>query len=273
MTGKSKHGVWLRELFPFTFVIALWLIHITLGFLDKDPGRYALLPRSEEGLLGIFTAPLLHADFGHLFSNTIPLLVCGFLLFYFYRQIAWKVWIWSWVLTGILVWIVGRSSWHLGASGLVYGLTAFLFFSGVFRRHVRLMLISLLIVFLYGSFIWGVFPFDPSVSWESHLCGALTGVLTAWLFRKEGLQRQEHVWPEEEDDPEPVSDVQTDSFYTPPAAPNTTTTDLQQDFSHLLDDDGPKQVVDRYEEGTQTPFIYDYRPKNEGEKGDEGRTF
>jgi membrane associated rhomboid family serine protease len=261
MSRKSKHGVWFRELFPFTFVAALWLIHITLGFLEKDPSQYALLPRSQEGLWGIITAPLLHADFGHLFSNTIPLLVCGFLLFYFYRQIAWKVWIWSWVVTGILVWAFGRNSWHLGASGLVYGLTAFLFFSGVFRRHVRLMLISLLIVFLYGSFIWGVFPFDPSVSWESHLCGALTGVLTAWLFRKEGLQRQEYVWPEEDEEEDLAVNLQSNPFHTPPAAQKPSTPDLQKD-------DSLTPVAHQTASSTEPPFIYDYRPKTDDEKAE-----
>ncbi|MCA6363356.1 MAG: rhomboid family intramembrane serine protease [Bacteroidetes bacterium] len=202
--AEKRKGVFFRELFPFTFVVALWLMHILQGFSHNGLRHLALFPRHTEGLYGIVFHPLLHADFSHLIGNSIPLLVLGLLLFNAYKIIAHRVFFIMYLLTGILVWFFARESWHLGASGLVYGLAAFLFFSGIIRRHLKLMVISMLVVFLYGSMVWGVLPIDPTVSWEGHLFGALTGMMLAWVYRREGPQRQVYWQDEPEDDNEPL---------------------------------------------------------------------
>ncbi|MFN8714912.1 MAG: rhomboid family intramembrane serine protease [Bacteroidota bacterium] len=203
MSAKSSK-VFFRELFPFTFVVLIWVVHILQGFFVHGLRDLALLPRHSEGLYGIVFHPLLHADFGHLFNNSIPLLVLGFLLYNAYKGIAGRIFFIIYFLTGILMWFFARPSWHLGASGVVYGLAAFLFFSGIFRRHTKLMVISMLVVFLYGSMVWGVLPLDPTVSWEGHLFGALTGIMLAWVYRREGPQRPVY-WKDEEDtDEEPA---------------------------------------------------------------------
>ena len=111
-----------------------------------------------------------------------------------------KVFLWTWFLTGLLVWLAGREAWHIGASGLVYGLASFLFFSGILRWHFRLIALSLLIVFLYGSMVWGLFPgVYKNVSWESHMLGFFSGVVLALWFRNEGPQRPVYEWLDEEE--------------------------------------------------------------------------
>ncbi|HEU4719384.1 MAG TPA: rhomboid family intramembrane serine protease [Bacteroidia bacterium] len=197
---KNNHTVLLRELFPFTFVVLLWIIQLVQAFLQTSWADYSLYPRSVHGLIGIFTAPLLHANFGHLTGNTIPLLFLGYLLFNSYREIAGKIFLMIYFLTGILDWFLARSAFHLGASGVVYGLATFLFFSGLIRKNPPLMVISLLVVFLYGSLVWGVFPIDPQVSWESHLYGALTGAILSVVYRREGPQPKKYFEDEKEEE-------------------------------------------------------------------------
>jgi membrane associated rhomboid family serine protease len=124
-------------------------------------------------------------------------------LFYLYSEVALKVFTLTYLMTGLLVWIAGREAWHIGASGLVYGLASFLFFSGIIRRYFRLIALSLLIVFLYGSMVWGLFPgIYKNVSWESHMLGFISGVILAVWFRKEGPQPPVYDWMEEEDEHE-----------------------------------------------------------------------
>ncbi|MBI3509288.1 MAG: rhomboid family intramembrane serine protease [Bacteroidetes bacterium] len=199
MPGLKKHLVLLNGLFPFTFVVLLWLIQLAQGFLQQDWGIYSVNPRTAGGLIGIFTSPLLHAGWKHLIGNTVPLLVLGFLLFNSYREIAGKVFWLIYLLNGILLWLFARSAIHLGASGVVYGMASFLLFSGFIRRHQQLAMLSFLVIFLYGSLVWGIFPFDPHVSWEAHLYGGLTGLVLAIVLRKEGPQPKKYFQEEEEE--------------------------------------------------------------------------
>lgn len=201
MQPLSRHKILLKELFPFTFVVFIWIIQLLQAFLDEDWGKYSVLPRTLTGLRGIVTSPLLHAGWEHLIGNTVPLLVLGLLLFNSYKQIAGKVFWLIYILNGVLIWLFARQNIHLGASGVVYGLTFFLFFSGMIRKHSQLAMISLLIVFLYGSMVWGIFPFDPHVSWEAHLYGAITGLILAIVLRKEGPQPIKY-WQDEEEEEE-----------------------------------------------------------------------
>ena len=151
---------------PVIFVILIWileLIQVNTGIRLLSLG---IIPRHAEGLTGIITAPFIHSGFDHLLSNTLPILIVGAGLFYFYPTLAWNVILLIWSFTGLWVWISGRTSSHIGASGLIYGLVSFLFFSGILRKDRRLIAISLLVTFLYGSLVWGIFPVDQSVSWE-----------------------------------------------------------------------------------------------------------
>jgi membrane associated rhomboid family serine protease len=193
-------------LFPCLFVVALWLIFILEKGLGADWHRLGIYPRTIEGLRGILTEPFIHSTAQHLFSNSVPLIILGWCLFYFYNEIGFAVIPSIWILSGSLTWCIGRESWHIGASGLVYALSFFLFFSGIFRRYIPLMAISLLVVFLYGSILWNMFPLaelvDPSISWEGHLSGAISGLLGAVIFRKRGHQQPPEPvdWDDEEDD-------------------------------------------------------------------------
>ncbi|MGE5425431.1 MAG: rhomboid family intramembrane serine protease [Syntrophothermus sp.] len=192
--------------FPGILLLIIWIIKIFEAVSGIDLGVYGLQPLQLKGLPGIITAPLLHADFSHLAANSLPLFFLGGMLFYFYREIAWSVFIWIWILTGVWVWFFARGNGiHIGASGLVYGLASFLFLSGILRRDNKLMAITLLIAFLYGGLVWGVFPQlfpNKPVSWESHLMGLLAGVILAVYFRKAGPQRKKYEWEDENDDDE-----------------------------------------------------------------------
>lgn len=184
------------------FVCLLWIIHFSQWAFQKDFGHWGVFPRKVSGLAGILTAPLIHADFSHLVSNTVTLFLLLFGILYFYRTSAVKVFFIIYIVDGLLVWIFGRPSYHIGASGLVYGFLGFLFFSGLFRKDKRSMALSLLIVFLYGGLVWGVLPTDPKISFESHLFGAIIGIACAFIFRKNDPP-QKYEWEEddhEEDD-------------------------------------------------------------------------
>lgn len=195
--------------FPCVFVLILWLVFLLERGMGSDWHRLGIYPRSAEGLWGILTEPFIHSDAKHLFSNSLPLIILGWCLFYFYHEISFWVASLVWLVSGFLTWRFGRESWHIGASGLVYALSFFLFFSGIFRKYVPLTAISLLVAFLYGSTLWNMFPFaelvDPSISWEGHLSGAISGLLSAVIFSKFGPQRppdeadldEEEAWEDE----------------------------------------------------------------------------
>ena len=188
---------------PLIFVAVLWLIkfsevqfHFNLFFLG-------IRPLTVEGLIGIFTAPFIHANYDHLLSNTLPLLVSVTGLIYFYKEISYRVITMIWLFTGFWVWLAARPDSHIGASGLIYGFVCFLFFSGIIRRNKNLLAISLLVTFLYGSMVWGLLPVNQTISWESHLFGSVAGIFASIYFRKEGPQRVVKIWEEEKEPTEP----------------------------------------------------------------------
>ena len=175
---------------PVLLVMLMFSIKILDNVLLLDLNQYGLTPLSFKGLLGIITAPLLHADYTHLWSNAVPFIVLGSALFMLYKGIATKILFLSWVVTGLWTWFFARGeSVHIGASGVVYALAAFHLGGAMVRRRYDIAAFSLIVVFLYGSLIWGFFPdFFPekNISWESHLMGAVTGFILSLLFRKEG---------------------------------------------------------------------------------------
>ncbi len=169
---------------PALVVLLLWVVHLLNVGLELGLHRWGVLPRTLAGLPGILFSPFIHGDFEHLFNNSVPLFLLGWSLIYFYPRKAGNVVLVTWLVSGIWVWISARGNYHIGASGVVYGLVAFMFFSGVLRKQRTLMALSMLVVFLYGSMVWGVLPIVPRISWESHLWGGLSGVLMAVLYRK-----------------------------------------------------------------------------------------
>jgi membrane associated rhomboid family serine protease len=179
----------------------MWLVKSVELLFGADLSHLGIYPLEVKGLPGIFLSPLIHDDFKHLISNSIPLIVLGTGIFYFYSDVAVKVVLWIYFLTGLFVWFVGRDAWHIGASGLVYGFASFLFFSGIIRKYFRLIALSLLVVFLYGSMIWGMFPdFYINVSWEGHSMGFVSGILLAIWFRNDGPQPPVYEWMTEEEE-------------------------------------------------------------------------
>ena len=161
-------------------------------------------PMSLKALQGILLMPFIHGSWDHLLANTVPFFILCTALFYFYQKISFRVLIGIWILSGIWVWFGGRPSWHIGASGIIYGLSSFIFVSGLVRRDNRLAALALIVTFLYGSLVWGVFPdFYPrekNVSWEGHLGGAVAGIIMAIYYRKSGPKRKIYSWELEDDD-------------------------------------------------------------------------
>ena len=199
----AETGSFLKSaIISLYLVLALWIVKVIEFKYHIDFSEYGLVPRSMEGLPGIFTSPFIHADLGHLTSNSVPLFISGIMLWYFFPSLANRVILFVYLITGIGVWLLARPAHHIGASGVVYGLISFLFFSGVFRKDRRLMGLSALVVFLYGSLIWGIFPIIPNVSWESHLVGLMVGILCAYIFRKQGPQPVKYAVEDEEDEPD-----------------------------------------------------------------------
>lgn len=162
----------------------LWFILLADAYLGLNLYQYGLRPRSATGALGILTAPLIHADAEHLFSNTAPLVVSLVAALYLYPNASVRAIPYIWVGSGVLAWLIGRPSLHFGASGFVYGLLAFVFVGGVLRQDFRSIAVSLMVWFLYGSMVWGVLPIRTGMSWELHACGALLGLLMAVLYRR-----------------------------------------------------------------------------------------
>ena len=166
------------------WVVVLWLAKLFELEFEFDFSIFGILPRELIGLRGIIFSPLIHANIEHLGANSLPLFVLSFSLFFFYRKSAYAIFTLIYLFAGVFVWIGGREALHIGASGVIYGLAAFLFLSGVISHNIRLLTISLIVTFLYGSMFWGIFPLKPEISWESHLWGGLSGFMLAWLYRK-----------------------------------------------------------------------------------------
>jgi len=195
----KKGRIGLANFIPAAFVLSLWLIELIQVLLGERFTFLGVIPRRIYGIPGIITAPFIHAGYDHLLSNSLPLLIVGTGLIYFYRQIAFRVTAMIWIFTGFWVWLSARQESHIGASGLIYGFVCFLFFSGVLRKDTRLMAVSMLVTFLYGSMVWGMLPIDQSISWESHLFGSVAGIFCAVYYRKLGPQRPKAQWEIDEE--------------------------------------------------------------------------
>jgi membrane associated rhomboid family serine protease len=212
MTLKGKN---IKSIlfFPVLFALLIVIIKVIEHFGDFNFSVYGVLPRDFSGLKGIIFSPLIHSDFSHLTNNTIPILVLLLSLRYFYKSISIEIFFWSWLISGFLLWCFARQNFHIGASGLIYALSSFLFFSGFIRKHTRLMAVSMFVVFLYGSLVWGIFPLQEKVSWEGHLTGAVAGILLAFWFRKEGPPKQIYQYEIDEAEEEIAKQNPTITYY------------------------------------------------------------
>lgn len=199
MDKAEKKRFFYAILFPSIFVAFLWLVKLIEFYFDVSFSTWGIEPRTILGLRGIAFMVFLHGDFNHLFNNSIPLLILGSSLFYFYRPVAFKVILWSILMSGLWTWISARESYHIGASGLVYSLFGFLFFSGFIRKHFRLIAISFLVAFLYGSMVWGIFPIDQKISYEGHFWGMFAGIILAYVYKEKGLKRKPFIWVDEDE--------------------------------------------------------------------------
>lgn len=199
MATIDKKEIWRSIRYPLLFINIIWLIELMAETTGIRYTGLGIRPRTMEGLIGIFTAPFIHANLDHILSNSLPIFLVGTGLIYFYKEIAWRVIFMIWSFTGIWVWFMARPESHIGASGLIYGFVCFLFFSGVLRRDTRLMAVSMLITFLYGSMVWGILPVDQMVSWESHLSGSVAGIFAAVYYRHEGPQKPKPQWQIDEE--------------------------------------------------------------------------
>lgn len=204
MDNKAERRKFLGSLIiPLILMAIMWTVKIIEVSLDINLSHYGLIPHTFQGLIGIFTFPFLHGSWEHLMANSVPIIVLGTALFYFYPTLAHRVLLVSYIASGLLTWCLGSpSTTHVGASALIYSLNLFLIVSGFIRGNRQLIVISLIMVFLYGSFIWGMIPSlarPQNISWEGHLSGAIIGIVLALLLRKEGPQKEVYHWEEDDE--------------------------------------------------------------------------
>ena len=199
MKRKKTKNLFKILFIPMMFLLIMWTTHLFQFVFNISFIKLGVLPKTYIGLKGIFLSPFIHKDWSHLINNSYPILVLGTLLFYSYKKIAYRIFFLLFIFSGVLLWMIGRQSFHIGASGIIYSLASFLFFSGIIRKNPPLTAISLVVLFLYGSMIWGLFPINKFSSWEGHLSGFITGLVISILFREDGPKRKKYQWEIDEE--------------------------------------------------------------------------
>ena len=195
-----------RELFesvrlPAVAVAILWAIHLLSQLYGVETGGLGIYPRRIFGLLGILTGPLVHGSFQHLISNTAPFFVLGCIMIYFYKKVAVPAFVMIYFLTDIAVWLLARPVFHVGISGVIYGMVAFVFWNGLFRGSARSIVLALAVLVFYSGMFIGILPDQEGVSWESHLLGSLVGIFTSYWFRDELEEEESTLNPFSTDNP------------------------------------------------------------------------
>jgi membrane associated rhomboid family serine protease len=228
--------------YPLSFVLLIWLVYwfeLRFGFRFNDMGIY---PRTFSGLRGILFSPFIHGSLVHLYHNTMPLLILSAGLFYFYRAIAWRVLAMGLLFSGFLTWLIGSPAFHIGASGLIYVLMSFMLFKGIFSKNHHLTALSLLVVFLYGSMLWYIFPVKENMSWEGHLSGLLVGLIFAFVFRTSIAKPVRYDWEndyyDEMQDPF-LRQFDEEGNFTEPTKDELNTTDSPVEVHYSFKDKDP----------------------------------
>lgn len=224
---------------PFLLVFVIWFVYwleIRFGWNFNKSGIY---PRTLNGFKGVFLSPFIHSDTSHLFNNSIPLVVLSAGLFYFYKKVAFKVLLIGGFFSGFFTWVIARESYHIGASGIVYLLFSFVFFSGIIKKHYRLVAMSLITIFLYGSMIWYVLPIKEGMSWEGHLSGFLVGLILAIFYRNKGIIKEKFEFSKTDFD----DMFDENGNYIPPVEEEVPE-QLPEDFKIVLSDIEDKPIFD-----------------------------
>ena len=171
-------------LLPLFFVLTLWLVFWCELQFQHNLSHFGIYPREVYGLKGILFSPFLHGDIEHLANNSVALLVLLPILRYFYKEQSFVVLLFGIIFSGLGTWLLGRPSYHIGASGLIYALVSFIFFKGIFTKYYRLVALSFTIVILYGGSVWYMFPnVKEGISWEGHLAGFFVGLALALVLK------------------------------------------------------------------------------------------
>lgn len=201
-TFKFSNAVLLA---PLLAVLSIWTVFWVEVQFSINLNEYGIYPRRLSGLKGVLFSPFIHGSISHLYNNTIPLAVLTAFLFYFYRSVAFRVLLFGTLVSGLLTWAIARPSYHIGASGVIYLLASFIFFKGILAKNYRLVALSLVVVFIYGSMIWYIFPVKDGISWEGHLAGFITGLVLAFVTRVRVPEVRKYDWEREDfnedDDP------------------------------------------------------------------------
>ena len=184
---------------PVMFLLIMWLVKIIELNFQLSFVRYGIFPQTIDGIKGMLFTPFIHKDFTHLINNSYPIIILGGVLFAIYRKIATQLFAWLYFISGFLLWVIGRPSFHIGASGFIYALASFLLVSGIIRKNPRLTAVSMLVIFLYGSMFWGLLPTREPISWEGHLAGFIAGVLVAIFYKNEGPKPKKYQWEIDEE--------------------------------------------------------------------------
>lgn len=177
---KMSPATWI---IPTLLLGSIWVVFLIDGIFNYNLNAHGIFPRTFLGLQGVLFSPFLHGDLSHILNNSLPIFILTFALIYFYREVSLKVLVYGILISGGITWLIGRQSYHIGASGLIYVLVSFIFFKGFITKYYRLMALSFAVVVLYGGMVWYVFPdVDTTISWEGHLAGLLTGFVFALKF-------------------------------------------------------------------------------------------
>lgn len=201
---KEEKDKLIRSFYvPIIFLFIMWALMLAQWHFSFTLYYLGVQPLHINGLQGIVTSVFIHGNWGHLMGNSVPFLLFTAGLYYYYPKNATRVFIGLWLTSGLYLWLFARDNWHIGASGLVYSLATFHITIALLQREMRIVSFSMLIVFLYGSMIWGFFPeFFPTekISWEGHLVGAVVGVVFAFFYRKDAPKPKQYFEDEDDDD-------------------------------------------------------------------------
>ena len=234
-------------LYGLFILLSMWMVYWADALFSYNFHELGVLPKQLKGLKGILFMPLIHAsdDTKHILNNSPAIFFLSTLLFYSYHKIGFKIFVLSWILSGLLLWIFAedRGVYHIGMSAVIYALAGFLFMSGILRRYFPLQALSLLIVFLYGSMVWGLFPTNLRISWEGHLMGLSAGFFLAFYYRSKGPQRPKFQY-----------EIEKELGIDPPDLEGMYNAKIREEEILLAQKESEKQIV------------YDYIPSSDNKK-------